>query len=264
MTTFLIDLTMRLLARLPLGMNQAIGRSIGRLAWATNSSARKITSTNLALCFPDMPPKERTALAKQSLLHTGMLLSESAWVWYRPTNEVKEKVSDTVGQELLDAAASSKNGIIFASPHLGNWEVSNLIVSEQLELHYFYRSPRNPILQPLLLKWRSELGGIALELTSTGIRDAMRVLKSGGAVGILPDQEPDTANGIFAPFMGTPALTMTLLSRLANKTNSTVGVAECLATIPAQYLWDYKRFNTLEGGERRNYKNPAVTSPLDQ
>lgn len=293
MTAFLIDTTMRMLALLPLRMNQAVGRLIGRIAWWTNSSARRITSINLSLCYPDMPRQERDVLARASLLHTGMLLTECAWIWYRPSDTVNKFVADTVGQELLEAAFSSDRGSIFASPHIGNWELSNLIVSEQTELHYFYRSPRNKTLAPLLLKWRGGLGGIALELSATGIRDAIRVLKSGGAIGILPDQEPDMANGMFAPFMNTPVLTMTLLSRLAKKTNAEVlicfterlpkargwrlhvrradekiadadmslattalnrSIAHCVSAIPAQYLWDYKRFNALENGGRRNYK----------
>ena len=293
MTAFLIDKTMRLLALLPLWMNQAVGRLIGRIAWWTNSSARRITSINLSLCYPDMSRKERDVLARASLLHTGMLLTECAWILYRPSDTVNKFVADTVGQELLEAAFSSDRGSIFASPHIGNWELSNLIVSEQTELHYFYRSPRNKTLAPLLLKWRGGLGGIALELSANGIRDAIRVLKSGGAIGILPDQEPDMANGMFAPFMNTPVLTMTLLSRLAKKTNAEVlicfterlpkargwrlhvrradekiadadmslattalnrSIAHCVSAIPAQYLWDYKRFNALENGGRRNYK----------
>ncbi len=297
MTAFLIDATMRLLALMPLWMNQAVGRWIGRLAWWTNSSARRITLINLSLCYPNMPRQERERLAKSSLLQTGMLLTECAWIWYRPIDTVRKYIADTVGQDLLDTAFLSDRGSIFASPHIGNWELSNLIVSAQTELHYFYRSPRNKTLAPLLLKWRGDLGGIALELSANGIREAIRVLKSGGAIGILPDQEPDIANGIFAPFMDTPALTMTLLSRLAKRTNAEVlvcfterlpkargwrlhvhradeliadadmslataalnrSVAQCVSAIPAQYLWNYKRFSALENGGRRNYKSTKI------
>jgi len=31
-------------------------------------------------------------------------------------------------------------------------------------------------------------------------------------------------------------------------------IAHCVSAIPAQYLWDYKRFNALENGGRRNYR----------
>src|SRR5690606_37241019 len=54
-----------------------------------------------------------------------------------------------------------------------------------------------------------------------------KVLKEGGAVGILPDQQPKAGDGEFAPFFGVQALTMTLLSRLAERTGATVLMAWC-------------------------------------
>ena len=108
------------------------------------------------------------------------------------------------------------------------------------------------------------------------------VFTSGGVVGILPDQEPKQGEGEFAPFFGRPALTMVLLSRLAQRTGATVlfafaerlpkgegyvlhflpapegiadpdlptavaamnrGVENCIRLAPTQYQWHYKRFS---------------------
>ena len=107
-------------------------------------------------------------------------------------------------------------------------------------------------------------------------------LLAGGVVGILPDQQPKAGEGEFAPFFGTPALTMVLLSRLAQRTGATVlfafaerlprgtgfrihirpapegiadpdlpaavaalnrGVEECVRIAPSQYQWAYKRYS---------------------
>jgi KDO2-lipid IV(A) lauroyltransferase len=46
-------------------------------------------------------------------------------------------------------------------------------------------------------------------------------------VGILPDQQPKQGDGEFAPFFGVPALTMTLLGRLAHRTGAAVVFAYC-------------------------------------
>jgi KDO2-lipid IV(A) lauroyltransferase len=46
-------------------------------------------------------------------------------------------------------------------------------------------------------------------------------------VGILPDQQPKGGDGVFAPFFGVEALTMTLLPRLAARTGATVLYAYC-------------------------------------
>ena len=59
------------------------------------------------------------------------------------------------------------------------------------------------------------------------VRQLWKVLKDGGAVGILPDQQPKAGDGEFAPFFGVQALTMTLLARLAQRTGATVLLAWC-------------------------------------
>ena len=60
-----------------------------------------------------------------------------------------------------------------------------------------------------------------------GVRQLFKILKDGGVVGILPDQQPKQGDGEFAPFFGVPALTMTLLGRLAHRTGATVVFAWC-------------------------------------
>src|SRR5690606_2153830 len=53
-------------------------------------------------------------------------------------------------------------------------------------------------------------------------RQLFKTLKDGGVVGILPDQQPKAGDGVFASFFGRQALTMTLLSRLAERSGATV------------------------------------------
>jgi KDO2-lipid IV(A) lauroyltransferase len=111
-------------------------------------------------------------------------------------------------------------------------------------------------------------------------------------VGILPDQQPKQGEGEFAPLFGTPALTMVLLSRLAQRTGATVlfafaerlqdgrgfrlhflpappgvadpdlatavaalnrGVEDCVRIAPAQYQWHYKRYSIRPPGDTRRW-----------
>ena len=239
-----------------------------------------------------MEHDRQQALAYESLLHTGRQLAECAWIWNRPVDTTRHLIREYRGEQLfLDAIASSR-GILMVSPHMGNWELCALALSSRTKSTFFYRSPRNQALAPLLLNGRAHLGGELAPLTPGGIRDGLRILKKGGLVGILPDQEPDWDNGVFAPFFNQPALTMTLLSRLAQRSQAHViftvaerlprgqgwrihylpgnsditssdpvkaatavnaDVERCIAINPPQYLWDYKRFNTGTDGKRRRY-----------
>jgi KDO2-lipid IV(A) lauroyltransferase len=60
-----------------------------------------------------------------------------------------------------------------------------------------------------------------------GVRELFRILKAGGVVGILPDQQPRSGEGVLAPFFGLPAYTMTLLGRLAERSGAAVLFAWC-------------------------------------
>ena len=295
MNASLISFIARGFSWLPLRWNRATGTLLARVMWALNTRARQITQVNLRLCFPDLTEQQRNSLARESLRQTGQLLTECTWIWHRPNRFALDHIRDIVGETLLNDALDSPRGLIVVSPHMGNWEVCSLAVSSRTELTYFYRSPRQTALEPLLLKWRAHIGGRPATLDAGGIRHGLKLLKQGGTLGILPDQEPDRENGVFAPFFNVPALTMTLLPRLAARSNAQViftvaerleaeqgwrlhflaanpaiysrdpvesaqalnsDVERCIDICQAQYLWDYKRFSSLENGERRSYSCP--------
>lgn len=284
---------MALLGRLPLAINHALGSLLGELAWLTRSRLRRISDINVALCQPASSSDERDSLVRASLRETGKALTESAWLWHRPREFVASHIVEVRGAEFLAAARAENKGLLIATPHIGSWELCNLPVSEHASITYLYRSPRTAALEPLLIDWRRNLGGEPAPLDARGIRHVLGELDAGRTVGILPDQEPDSAAGVFAPFFGIPALTMTLLARLASRPGTTVlflvaerlprgrgwrvhfvppepGIGDadrvvaatainrtaerCIERCPTQYLWSYKRFRALPSGSRRNYR----------
>ncbi|MEC5208836.1 lauroyl/myristoyl acyltransferase [Vogesella perlucida] len=121
--------------------------------------------------------------------------------------------------------------------------------------------------------------------TPAGVRILMKALKSGEATIILPDQVPGGGEGVWAPFFGRPAFTMSLLPRLAQMQGVTVlwfagerlpdgqgfavhiqpqtqpfngdkaqdgailnqQVEQLIRRWPAQYLWSYNRYKRPAG-----------------
>ncbi|RYF56663.1 MAG: lipid A biosynthesis acyltransferase, partial [Comamonadaceae bacterium] len=69
-------------------------------------------------------------------------------------------------------------------------------------------------------------------------------LKQGGYTGILPDQVPPAGQGAWAPFLGRPAYTMTLLPRLAQTTGAQVFLGVCERVPGGRYV---VRFEPFEG-----------------
>lgn len=233
----------RVLSWLPLSWNRFIGRSIGRIAWAANGSLRRITLINLGLCYPELPHEQQQKLGRDSLLHTGQALTESAWVWLRDPDTLIKRVRIVQGGTLFDEALASDQGVIIAAPHCGNWEACNIVITRTQPMTYLYRTPRATWLEPLIIRWRANFNASPARLDSGGIRTILQQLKQGNVVGVLPDQEPDPEGGVFAPLFGVPANSMTLLQKLGSRGKARVlfCVAERRAADPKTKLksgWD--------------------------
>ncbi|CAN0601584.1 unnamed protein product, partial [Ectocarpus sp. 12 AP-2014] len=117
--TFLI-LALKLAGKLPLSGAQLIGRLLGTLGWVFNSKARKVTETNLRICFPDLPETRRRDLARSSLRHTGQTLMEIPLMWEWPVEDCLGLIREIEGEHLLDAAMAKGKGLVLLAPHLGN------------------------------------------------------------------------------------------------------------------------------------------------
>ena len=223
----MIATTVRLLSLMPLSINRHIGAALGHLAWALNGSLRRITLINLALCYPKLTEKERTAIAKASLLHTGRSLTESSWIWLRNPNKLMMRARIAQGEALFEEALASEHGLLIATPHIGNWEALNTVIARNHSMTYMYRPPRAIWLEPLFLRWRANFNAEPARLDASGLRQVLKKLRNGQIVGVLPDQEPDLQNGVFAPLFGIPTNSMTLVQKLATRGQAKVLFCVC-------------------------------------
>jgi KDO2-lipid IV(A) lauroyltransferase len=117
--------------------------------------------------------------------------------------------------------------VIVAAPHFGNWELLNQWLASRGDIAIVYRAPASDVGDAFLQLVRSGDNVRQVRAEGPAVRQLFKVLKDGGAVGILPDQQPKAGDGVFAPFFGVPALTMTLVNRLAERTGAIVLFAWC-------------------------------------
>jgi Kdo2-lipid IVA lauroyltransferase/acyltransferase len=280
----LIILLMQFLSYLPLGFCRTLGKFAGLLAWHTGSRMRKTTLTNLALCFPDMPQQQRLALGKASVQQTMQTIMETGAIWLWPAERTLGLVKEVAGFEVLQAARDRGKGVIVMGPHLGNWELLGLYLTTcgMGPVLQLYQAPTDPRIDDFILRARGRSGATLVPTDNKGVGELLKALRSGAVVGILPDQVPPRSGGEYAPFFGVPALTMTLLVKLQQKTgaqivasfaeripqgfrihfvaadpaihdsNPAVAVAAMNRSVenlvrlaPEQYQWEYKRFRHL-------------------
>jgi len=275
---------LRAAALLPLPWAHAMGAFLGWLLWRIpGNTPRMVAERNLSLSFPAASTAERNVLLRRNLQETGKLLLELGPLWFWRGERVLALVRDSVsGEEALAAAVRQKRGAILLTPHLGSWEMAGLYYSSRHPLTILYR-PSRLGLDQASLQGRGRLGGKVVATDASGVRALLTSLRQGEVLGILPDQDPGKEGGVFAPFFGIAASTMTLVSRLALKTGVPVfltwaerlphgrgfmlhlrvlpdvtastsmeesvtainrGVEAAVRSLPTQYLWAYKRFKT--------------------
>jgi len=223
----------RLLARVPLPLMLRLGTLLGWVVWWGSSGYRSRFKAN-AEAAGFTPEQYRPGIAA-----AGAALAELPFLWGRPAGvSVLPHVASWSGMEAVEAALDEKRGAIFITPHIGSWELLGQAVAERYADRYgpmtaLYRPARKAWMSELVASSRENRHGLKMLPTNTsGVRGLMRALKSGGYTGILPDQVPPQGQGVWVPFFGRPAYTMTLLPRLAQMPGVRVFLAVCERLAP--------------------------------
>jgi KDO2-lipid IV(A) lauroyltransferase len=288
----LVQLVLSLLARLPLSWLQCLGAILGRLTYLSSPRYAERMRSNLASSKICENYQVLQGLVKQSALETGKGALELSIAWCREPEDIAALVKACHGWEHVERALQAGHGIVFVTPHLGSYDIAGRYISSRLPfpLTAMYRPPKLTWLEPVMQAGRARGKGKTAPATGAGVRILMKALKSGEATIILPDQVPGNGEGVWAPFFGKPAYTMTLVPRLAQVSGVEVlffvgerlphgegfvvhieampqpfsgdKEADCallnhtvenlIRRFPSQYLWSYNR-----------YKCPAGVTPPD-
>lgn len=283
---------LRLLSLLPLAVTHFMAIPLGwfahRLPWRKKAVIRR----NLELCFPGLSDAERRALERDNLIEMMRLALESGAVWYWRAERLQQHIRSVEGWDHVTEALAQGRGLLVVGVHLGNWELVSLYGSMRMPIAYLYKPPRDPAVDRALKQNRSRFGGDLIAGGSPAMRTILSRLRAGDAVGLLCDQQPKLGEGVFSPFFDQPALTMTLVGRLARRTGCAVVFGHCLRLergvgwkvvlhpagadiahadphvaaaelnrmvekgirlAPEQYLWLYKRFDLQPAGQPSPY-----------
>jgi KDO2-lipid IV(A) lauroyltransferase len=215
-----------LFAYLPWSAIHATGWLISYLLFHFNGRERRNTAINIKIAYPTFSPQKRSHLIQQSLYATALTYVEIPRIWLRPET-LKNRIEPNGVGEVIDTLLQKNNGLIFAIPHLGNWEMISTAINlsrPSLPITALYRPPRQAFLEPLLKRGRTQYNIKVAPTSRTGLKALSQTLKHHEIIAILPDQIPKSAGSaaIAAPFFGHDVLTMTLLNRLAAKHQSPV------------------------------------------
>jgi KDO2-lipid IV(A) lauroyltransferase len=152
----------------------------------------------------------------------GQGLMETLAIWTRPRARVLRLVQQVHGETHLQAALARGRGVLLAVPHYGNWELLIEFMAARGPFSLVYKASEKAGLERFLQKARSGANVQLVPAEATAMRPLMRALQNGEVVGITPDQQPRKGGGEFIPFFGRPALTLSLIAKLAQRTGTPV------------------------------------------
>ena len=276
-----------LLHFLPLGVQAALGRGVGRLLWHAAGSRRRIALRNLGLCLPEKSDAEREAIARECFQWLARSMLEHGLLWYARPARLKRliRIEGDVGFAERDGGP-----VMWLVPHFVALDVAG--ASTQLfqprQVGSIYQAQSNPVFDHAMREGRLRFHQGQVFSRHEKALPLIRAIRRGFVFFNLPDMDFGAAEAAFVPFFGVPAATLLAPSKMARslkmKVQPVVGellpggqgyrvryldpwpdfpsddpvadAARMNAWIetevrrnPAQYLWVHKRFKTRPPGE---------------
>ena len=280
-----------LLSWLPLAVQAAIGRGLGRLLWVLAGSRRRVALRNLELTMPEKTEAERRAIAYQNFQWIARSFLERGLLWYAPIARLRKliQVEGDVG-----FAEREPGAVMWLVPHFVALDVAGVAsqLFQKRLVGSIYQRQSIPVFDQAIRKGRLRFDQGDVFSRHEKALPLIRAIKRGYVFFNLPDMDFGPQEAAFVPFMGVPAATLMAPSKMARSLKMTVQpvVADMLpggqgyrvrflapwtdfptddpvadaarmnAWIgdevrrnPSQYYWVHKRFKTRPPGEPSLY-----------
>ena len=193
---------------------------------------RRIARQNLAMALPELDAAKREHIADGTFRSVGRLLLAMARFPSLHASNIGQWIVYE-GLEHYAAAKQKGRGILVATAHLGNWELSAFA-------HALLTEPMHVMVRPLdnrlidrLVEERRTLSGNRLIFKRDAARAVLKALRNNEAVGILIDQNTSESEGVFIDFFGKQACAGSGFVKLAYRSQA--------AVVPGFALWDEER-----------------------
>lgn len=219
------------LGALPRAQAMALGRACGFAAYKVLGGLRRAGERNLEIAFPEMSADERRRILRASFDSLGRQLGAFSRLPHETPESLREIIEyDSEDVKLLDAAKAHGKGVIFLTGHIGAWELLSFAHAVFKEpLHFLVRPIDNPLIEDYVERIRTRFGNVPIDKKAAA-RRAIKILREGGALGILADLNSQEREGVFVPFLGRLACTTAGVAALALRTDASV--------IPVCAVWD--------------------------
>ncbi len=220
---------LKILGALPRRVSRASAARVALFLFQLRPAWRRAALCNLRLAFPDWPEEQRERTVRKMVRNLGWMAAEFARLPKYSRKTIAQAVQ-LEGFENFLAAERRGKGVLFLTGHMGAWELMPFAHAlYHKPLHFLVRPIDNARVNALVEHYRGLSGNRPIQKNQSA-RPVLRLLREGGTIGILADQNTAIEEAVFADFFGVPAATSSGIARLARRTGAPV--------VPAYGYWD--------------------------
>jgi KDO2-lipid IV(A) lauroyltransferase len=218
-----------LLRRVPLRAALGVARGALGALDLLSPKLRRTAFRNLEMALPETGMAERRRIVEGCFRSLARLLEYVARFPEFDRGNIG-RVIRYEGFEHFEEAKKAGKGVLFATAHLGNWELSAFAHGLMAEpMSFVVRPLDNPLLDEFTERYRTMSGNQSIGRGRDFLRPLIETLRRNEAVGILADQNVLADRGVFVEFFGIQACVDAGLAKLAWRTGA--------AVIPGYAVW---------------------------
>jgi len=219
---YLFLLLEKFLMILPRKIRKSFFAMLGKIAYLISKKYRRISYQNITYAFDGKKSDEEidaiTRYAFKNLLFNFLHLME---LRHMSKEELTSKVT-VQNKEAVDRVHAEGRAVIYVTTHYCSWELGGASLGALVEpLAAVYRKLKNPQFEGWMLDARASFGNTNLEKSNV-IKPLIRLIKKGGASGLLIDTNMNKREGIIVNFMGKPIRQTSTAAYLARKFNAAI------------------------------------------
>ncbi len=210
-----------LIHKMPFFIHQAIAWFIGLMWFDVLRIRRQQAIENVQRVFPEMGRTTATRMARRSLYHMGLTLTEffsMPFLWEQDFREMY----DVEGEEHFRSAFDENKGVFVLSVHLGNGDLGTAaLASWGYPVHIISKIFQSQWLNKLWFSAR-EAKGVRFIPPRKSSYEILKALKGNQAVIFVLDQYTGPPNGILTTFFGYETGTAAGLALFAQRSGAPV------------------------------------------
>lgn len=216
----------RLDAILPRPIRFSVATVLGEALYWCLPRMRAATLDNMIhVLGPEATASEVRLVAKRSFRNFAKYLSEFVHLPRWEPHDLERLMTDVSGWQHVENALGDGKGVIFVTPHFGNWDIAGWFFGCRHAFDAVAEPLQPPELDAQVQGWRraKNIGIIPLASAARGV---MRALQRGGIVALVVDRPTHVqGEGVLVEFFGAPTRVPAGAAHFALRTGAPVVAA---------------------------------------